>query len=56
MAAAAILKITKTMISPQQYDRSFTKFGMVTQSGFLNRHDHLQFSISKLQDGGQPPV
>jgi len=46
MAAAAILKITKIAISPQQFDRSLRNLARLCKIGW----------ISEIQDGGRPLI
>jgi len=53
MAAAAIWKITKIAISPQLFDRLFSKFGTLTQMGLLTARPLkiFEFHKSKMADG-----
>ena len=51
MAVVAILKVTKIVISSQQFDRSFTKFGRTVGSGhqmswFKDKMHQIRFSGS----------
>jgi len=54
MATAAMLKITKIAISPQQFDQSVRNLVRWCKMGLLTSQT-LQNWISKIQDGGQLP-
>jgi len=55
MAAAAILKITKIAISPQQFDRPLRNLARLCKMGLLTTLTVKKIEFSKIQDDGRPP-
>jgi len=56
MAAAAILKNHKNRDITAADWQILAKFGTIMQNWSLNRPDRQKIRISKIQDGGRPPI
>jgi len=56
MAAAAILKNHKNRGITAADWQILAKFGTIMQNWSLNRPDRQKIRISKIQDGGRPPI